>query len=163
MYCYIWEYDVKPEHQASFEVLYGPDGAWVALFKTDPNYIRTELFRDRSNPRRYVTVDRWISKEACSSFRKINRGGITLFIVAGAGENLKGAATSACLKPTTSFFHQSPVSSPSLSIYEPAHAALRLFVFHPRRRDRCPMLFVHLNASGRCGQRLGSLLGSSDQ
>ena len=73
MYCYIWEYDVKPEHQASFEVLYGPDGAWVELFKTDPNYIRTELFRDRSNPRRYVTVDRWISKEACSSFRKINR------------------------------------------------------------------------------------------
>ena len=72
MYCYIWEYDVKPEHQAIFETLYGPDGAWIELFKIDPNYIRTELFRDRSNPRRYVTVDRWRSKEAFSSFREKN-------------------------------------------------------------------------------------------
>ena len=73
MYCYIWEYDVEPEHQAVFESLYGPDGAWVELFKTDPNYVRTELFRDQSNPRRYITVDRWSSKDACSSFRSKNR------------------------------------------------------------------------------------------
>ena len=73
MYCYIWEYDVKPEHQAIFESLYGQDGAWVELFKTDPNYIRTELFRDWSKPGRYVTVDLWNSKESCSSFREKNR------------------------------------------------------------------------------------------
>ena len=73
MYCYIWEYDVKPEHQETFESLYGPGGAWVKLFKTDPNYVRTELFRDRSNPERYVTVYRWSSEEACSSFREKNR------------------------------------------------------------------------------------------
>ena len=73
MYCYIWEYAVEPEFQAHFERLYGPDGAWVALFKTDPNYIRTELLRDRSKAFRYVTIDYWTSKEACLAFRKKHR------------------------------------------------------------------------------------------
>ena len=73
MYCYIWEYSVEAQFQAKFETLYGPNGAWVELFKTDPSYIRTELFRDLSNPFRYVTIDYWISKGACITFRKKNR------------------------------------------------------------------------------------------
>ena len=73
MFCYIWEFVVKPDYQTRFEVLYGPKGAWVELFKTDQNYIRTELCRDQSNPFRYVTFDYWTSKDACASFRERNR------------------------------------------------------------------------------------------
>ena len=69
MYCYIWEFRVDAEHDAEFRAAYGDAGEWVALFRRDPHYIRTELLRDRDDPSRYLTIDYWTSREACLSFR----------------------------------------------------------------------------------------------
>jgi hypothetical protein len=70
MYCYIWEYTVPIEHLDVFEAGYGPDGEWVRLFRRDPDYIRTELFRDRDWLGRFITLDFWSSREACMGFRE---------------------------------------------------------------------------------------------
>lgn len=70
MYCYVWEYRVPEDRVQAFEAGYGPDGGWVALFRRDPAYVRTDLLRDLSDPRRYVTVDVWASREACMAFRE---------------------------------------------------------------------------------------------
>ena len=29
----VWEYEVRPEKVAAFEVLYGPEGYWARLFR----------------------------------------------------------------------------------------------------------------------------------
>jgi quinol monooxygenase YgiN len=70
-YVYIWEYTVLPERVVDFERAYGPDGAWVALFKRANGYIRTELYQDRHISNRYLTIDCWESKEAWQAFRTV--------------------------------------------------------------------------------------------
>jgi hypothetical protein len=69
MYCYVWSFVVRPEYVKDFQRAYGPDGDWARLFRRDPQYIRTDLFRDRDNPTRFLTIDFWSSHEACVSFR----------------------------------------------------------------------------------------------
>jgi heme-degrading monooxygenase HmoA len=69
-YVYIWEYRVRAEEQARFEAGYGPDGEWARLFRRGAGYLRTELLKDRDDPTRYVTIDRWESFEAFSAFRR---------------------------------------------------------------------------------------------
>jgi heme-degrading monooxygenase HmoA len=68
-YCYLWEFQVRPERQADFERRYGPDGEWVALFRQAPGYIETLLLRDRSQGLRYVTMDSWETFDAYRTFR----------------------------------------------------------------------------------------------
>jgi quinol monooxygenase YgiN len=60
----IWEFQVKPEAMSAFEEIYGPDGAWVQLFRQSPDYRGTELIRDLDRPGRYLTLDYWTSREA---------------------------------------------------------------------------------------------------
>ncbi len=55
----IWEFRVAPEHVAEYERNYGPDGAWAQLFRRSPAYHGTELLRDKDDPLRFVTVDKW--------------------------------------------------------------------------------------------------------
>ena len=61
MYVIIWEYRVKAEHQAEFEEIYSPGGAWVQLFKQATGYLGTELLQDPNDSDRYITIDRWKS------------------------------------------------------------------------------------------------------
>jgi heme-degrading monooxygenase HmoA len=68
-YTYVWEFIVKPEHVEEFRRQYGPQGSWVALFRQAPGYVDTLLLRDRANPQRFVTIDRWQSADAQRSFR----------------------------------------------------------------------------------------------
>ncbi len=70
MYKYIWQYYVKYDFIDEFEKIYGTDGAWVQLFKRGDGYHSTELLHDFTNERRYVTIDSWISRSACETFRK---------------------------------------------------------------------------------------------
>lgn len=69
-YTCIWEFQVAPEYQAAFERHYGPAGIWVQLFRQAAGFIETLLLKDRSKPGRYLTIDRWRSKEDCVSFRR---------------------------------------------------------------------------------------------
>lgn len=68
MYVYLWEFRVRKERLSEFEDVYGPDGAWVELFRRAEGYLGSELLRDASDEARYVTIDRWISREALDSF-----------------------------------------------------------------------------------------------
>lgn len=68
-YVYAWEFLVEPSQLEAFERAYGPDGEWVSLFRRADGYLRTELYRDRSQPARYVTVDHWRSKADWEAFR----------------------------------------------------------------------------------------------
>lgn len=70
MYTYLWEYRVRPEAEARFRGEYGPDGAWVALFRRAPGYVSTRLYRDRDDGARYVTADTWETREAHDAFRR---------------------------------------------------------------------------------------------
>jgi len=70
MYIYVWEYQVHPDHSAEFESSYGAKGEWVNLFQRHPAYIRTELLKDQKDPLRFMTIDRWISREQYLAFRE---------------------------------------------------------------------------------------------
>jgi len=66
---YIWAYQVLPGKVDDFYELYGPKGSWVALFRRAPGYLDTQLLLDRIQAGRFVTIDRWESKVAFTSFR----------------------------------------------------------------------------------------------
>ena len=68
-YTYLWEFHVDGDRREDFERHYGPNGAWVALFRQSAGYIETLLLRDAANPLRYLTVDRWESEAAYRAFR----------------------------------------------------------------------------------------------
>lgn len=69
-YATLWEFTVLPDRQAEFETHYGAGGRWDALFRQAPGYLGTELLRDRMDPLRYVTIDRWASADAYRDFRR---------------------------------------------------------------------------------------------
>ena len=69
-YLAIWEFEIKPESGAQFEEIYGQDGAWAQLFRQSPEYRGTKLTRDVTRPRRYLTIDYWISREAFHRFKR---------------------------------------------------------------------------------------------
>ena len=68
-YTYLWEFRIEPASRAEFERHYGPNGVWIELFRQSSGYIETLLLRDRTDPLRYLTIDRWESKEAYEEFR----------------------------------------------------------------------------------------------
>jgi len=68
-YTYVWEFTVPEKSRDGFEAHYGPDGSWVRLFREHAGYIETLLLQDHADPRRYVTIDRWASREAYDGFR----------------------------------------------------------------------------------------------
>jgi heme-degrading monooxygenase HmoA len=68
-YATLWEFAVVPAKQAEFEAHYGPDGTWARLFRRAPGYAGSELLQDRADPLRYLTIDRWETREAWLAFR----------------------------------------------------------------------------------------------
>jgi len=69
----MWEFRVRSGKRREFETVYGPDGDWAKLFCGGAGYIRTDLIRDLKTPRRYLTLDVWISREAYARFKKENQ------------------------------------------------------------------------------------------
>jgi heme-degrading monooxygenase HmoA len=68
MYMIIWEYRVKRGRKSQFEAIYSPDGAWAKLFSKEAGYLGTTFLRDTNDAQRYVTIDRWTSREAYENF-----------------------------------------------------------------------------------------------
>jgi len=73
MYTVVWRFQAKPGREGDFEQAYGPNGDWVTLFRTDPQFIGTELLRDLDRPGYYISVDRWDSREAYEAFKARER------------------------------------------------------------------------------------------
>jgi len=69
VFVYVWEYIVKEEHLEEFKRIYGPAGEWVQLFGKAGGYIATDLHQDISNPKRFITVDFWMTKNDRDNFR----------------------------------------------------------------------------------------------
>jgi heme-degrading monooxygenase HmoA len=65
----IWQFRVRPGMEPTFASIYGPQGDWVALFKTATGFVRTDLNRSETDPRIYLTLDYWTSAEAYDRFR----------------------------------------------------------------------------------------------
>ncbi len=68
MFVTVWKFVVKPERASEFEQHYGPDGAWVSLFRRAPGYVRTELFRGVESE--YITIDYWENADVYRDFRE---------------------------------------------------------------------------------------------
>jgi heme-degrading monooxygenase HmoA len=69
-YTYIWEYEVPPSAEAEFLAHYAPEGTWVQLFRRAAGHLATELYRDRTRPERFITIDHWHSEAAFRDFRR---------------------------------------------------------------------------------------------
>jgi quinol monooxygenase YgiN len=69
-YVALWEFHVNPESISAFEATYGPTGAWAELFRQSPDYLGTDLIRDLNRPGRYLTLDRWTTRDALHSFKQ---------------------------------------------------------------------------------------------
>lgn len=68
-FTYIWEYEVPPACEEEFLAHYAPHGTWAALFRRSPEYVATELYRDRARPGRFVTIDHWRTEEGFREFK----------------------------------------------------------------------------------------------
>lgn len=68
MFVVIWTFRCMAGRAREFESAYGPDGGWAALFSNSPEYLGTELLRGLDAPDRYMTIDRWRSREAYTQF-----------------------------------------------------------------------------------------------
>ena len=69
----IWEFQVAPDSQLAFEKVYGPAGDWATFFRHSRDYRGTQLFRDLDRPGRYLTFDRWSSREALHQFKQAHQ------------------------------------------------------------------------------------------
>ncbi|MFL6591762.1 MAG: antibiotic biosynthesis monooxygenase family protein [Luteimonas sp.] len=68
MHVVVWGYRVVRGCEADFEALYAADGDWSRLFERSPAYLGTQLLRDVAEASRFVTIDRWRSREDYDAF-----------------------------------------------------------------------------------------------
>jgi len=64
-----WEFRVRSESLSDFLSAYSPGGDWEVLFRRGEGYFSTELLRDDRDETRFLTIDRWASREARDQFR----------------------------------------------------------------------------------------------
>jgi heme-degrading monooxygenase HmoA len=64
----VWEFRVRSERIADFLAAYCPGGDWDRLFRRGEGYLSTELLRDQRDDSRFLTIDRWASREARDGF-----------------------------------------------------------------------------------------------
>jgi len=69
-YLIIWEFKVRKGAAQHFRRAYGNKGDWAKFFHQGRGYLRTELFRDLNQPRRFFTLDIWASKADYIRFRR---------------------------------------------------------------------------------------------
>lgn len=70
MFRTVWKFVVRPECVDEFVRHYAADGTWAALFREDPHYVATELYRDVDT---FVTIDIWTDADAYRRFREEHR------------------------------------------------------------------------------------------
>jgi heme-degrading monooxygenase HmoA len=72
MHVILWRFLVKSGCEADFERAYGPEGDWARLFRRGEGYLGAELLRENSRENSehasYVTIDRWLSQAAYTTF-----------------------------------------------------------------------------------------------
>ena len=72
MHVIIWKFTCAENGEAEFEKAYGPKGIWSVFFRKGEGYLGTELLGESQRTGQFITIDRWISKEAYDTFRSAN-------------------------------------------------------------------------------------------
>lgn len=70
MFVTVWEFQAREGSEAELLAANQPEGVWGRFFQKGPGYLGSEVLRDA---RRFVTIDRWISREAYEAFREAHR------------------------------------------------------------------------------------------
>lgn len=70
MHIILWEFRAVPGKEAEFERAYSSGGEWARFFQRDAAYWGTELVKDATDSRRFITIDRWTSRDAYEAFQK---------------------------------------------------------------------------------------------
>jgi len=73
MYLIVWEFWPKRKKEREFARVYGPEGEWVTFFRKGVGYLDTLLCEDLESMGRYMTIDRWNSREAYDTFCRLHR------------------------------------------------------------------------------------------
>jgi heme-degrading monooxygenase HmoA len=73
MHVIVWSYRVVGGREAEFQALYAADGDWSRLFGRSPAYLGTQLLRDVAEASRFVTIDRWRTREDYQAFLESER------------------------------------------------------------------------------------------
>lgn len=73
-YVRVWRFRPLPNRVAAFEEAYGPAGDWARLFGTADGFLGTTLLKGEGDPAEYLTLDRWVSREAYQTFRRARDG-----------------------------------------------------------------------------------------
>ena len=63
-----WEFRPAPEHVEEFLTAYGPEGAWVALFRRATGFLGTQFLPISGRPGWYRTIDCWRAAEDHAAF-----------------------------------------------------------------------------------------------
>jgi heme-degrading monooxygenase HmoA len=69
MFVVLWMFEAKAGAEEDFARVYGTAGDWARLFRRSPAYVATELIRDVDVARRFITIDRWESRDAFEQFK----------------------------------------------------------------------------------------------
>lgn len=69
MFIVLNEFHVKEEHIPAFETEFGSAGTRSETLQKGEGFMSTELMKDGANKRRFITIDRWISKDAYEDFQ----------------------------------------------------------------------------------------------
>ncbi|HEX7025028.1 MAG TPA: antibiotic biosynthesis monooxygenase [Gemmatimonadales bacterium] len=72
-YVRVWLFEPIPAAREAFEAAYGPDGEWARLFHRAAGFLGTELLKAEGPSSRYLTLDRWISRDAWEAFLRDHR------------------------------------------------------------------------------------------
>lgn len=83
MFVALWEFEVKPGCEERFERVYGPNGDWAKLFRSDSNYQETRLLRDATRAETYLTLDFWKSRQTYERFMDLHAAEYKKLDVAG--------------------------------------------------------------------------------
>lgn len=60
---------MRADRLEAFLAAYGPGGAWDEFFRGSRGFLGTELLRDEKDPRRCLTIDRWVTAAAYEECR----------------------------------------------------------------------------------------------
>ncbi len=73
MFVALWEFEVKPGNEQRFQSVYGAQGDWARLFRSDSQFVETRLLSDAAQPHKFVTLDFWRTRSGYESFKELNR------------------------------------------------------------------------------------------
>jgi hypothetical protein len=55
----VWNIEIAPDQNESFERFYGADGDWTALSRRSRSFLGSSFLRDLARPERYMLVEYW--------------------------------------------------------------------------------------------------------